>query len=56
MRLTCCTPPEILRGAQDASEMGVYHDLFEPQRLAMLSDRLAEFVPASSDAAVVFAS
>jgi hypothetical protein len=56
MRLTACTPPEIRCGAHDASEMGVYHDLFEPQRLAMLSDRLAEFVPASCDAAVVFAS
>jgi hypothetical protein len=56
MRLTACTPPEIRCGAHDASEMGVYHDLFEPQRLAMLSDRLAEFVPASCDAAVIFAS
>jgi hypothetical protein len=56
LRLTECTSPLIRCGAHDESEMGVYHDLFEPQRLAMLSDRLAEFVPASCDAAVIFAS
>jgi hypothetical protein len=56
LRLTPCIAPEIGRGAQDESEMGVYHDLFEPQRLSMLNDRLAEFVPASCDAAVVFGS
>jgi hypothetical protein len=33
---------------------GTYHDLYEPQRLSMLTDRLEEFVPASCDAAVVF--
>ncbi|TKD35893.1 hypothetical protein [Azotobacter chroococcum] len=56
LRLTGCTAPEIKRGAHDESEMGVYHDLFEPQRLTMLGDRLAEFVPANCDAAVIFVS
>jgi hypothetical protein len=54
--LAAIVAPEIKRGAHDESEMGVYHDLFEPQRLSMLNDRLAEFVPASCDAAVVFIS
>lgn len=56
LRLTACVAPEISQGAHDESEMGVYHDLFEHQRLSMLSDRLADFVPASSDAAVIFVS
>lgn len=54
LRLTSCTPPQITRGAHDGAGMGVYHDLFEPQRFALLRDRLQEFVPASCDAAVVF--
>jgi hypothetical protein len=54
LRLTACVGAEIRQGAHDESEMGVYHDLFEPQRLAMLSGRLADFVPASCDAAVIF--
>jgi hypothetical protein len=56
LRLTGCGGPEIRQGAHDKSEMGVYHDLFEHQRLSMLGDRLADFVPASSDAAVIFAT
>ena len=49
-------PPEILRGADDESEMGVFHNLFQPQRLASLQARLEEFTPASTDAAVVLES
>lgn len=56
LRLAECVSARITRGAHDESEMGVYHDLFEPQRLSLLSDRLAEFVPASCDAAVVCVS
>jgi hypothetical protein len=56
LRLGACVAREIARGALDESEMGVYHDLFEPRRLSMLTDRLLEFVPASADAAVVCAS
>jgi len=47
-------PVEIRRGADDESEMGVYHDLFEPQREAVLRARLAEYVPVGFDAAVIF--
>jgi len=56
LRLADYVSGRIRRGAHDESEMGVYHDLFEPQRHSLLSDRLAEFVPASCDAAVVFVS
>ncbi|PVZ08206.1 hypothetical protein [Actinomycetospora cinnamomea] len=45
--------PEITEGAEDRSEMGVWHDLFIPQRLAALRARLDEFTPAASDAGVV---
>ena len=54
LRLTPWGSPEIARGAHDESEMGAYHDLFEPQRLQALAEWLQQFTPASSDAAVVF--
>jgi hypothetical protein len=46
---------EIRRGADDESEMGVFHDLFEPQRAANLSARLDEYTPAGVDAGLIFA-
>jgi hypothetical protein len=54
LALTC--PIEIAAGADDESEMGVFHDLFQPQRTANLRARLAEYSPASTDAGIVFAS
>jgi hypothetical protein len=54
-RLSDDCAPEVLRGAHDESEMGVFHDLYQPQRLANLRARLEEFVPASTDAGVLFA-
>lgn len=50
----CCD--EIRRGASDRSAMGVYHDLYEPQREANLAARLQEYVPAGTDAGILFAS
>jgi hypothetical protein len=47
---------EITRGADDESEMGAFHDLFQPQRAANLEARLDEFTPAGMDAGVIFAS
>ncbi len=47
---------EIKGGADDGSEMGVFHDLFQPQREANLRARLDEYTPAGTDAGVVFAS
>ena len=51
---TC--PAEIRRGADDESEMGVYHDLFQPQRESNLRARLDEFTPAGVDAGIIFAT
>jgi hypothetical protein len=36
--------------------MGVWHDLYEPQREANLAVRLAEYVPAGTDAGILFAN
>jgi hypothetical protein len=47
---------EITRGADDESEMGVFHDLFQPQRAANLRARLDEFTPAGIDAGIVYAN
>ena len=47
---------EIKRGTDDESEMGVFHDLFQPQREANLRARLNEYTPAGMDASVIFAS
>jgi uncharacterized repeat protein (TIGR01451 family) len=49
-------PEEIARGADDESEMGAFHDLFQPQRSANLQVRLDEFSPARMDAGIIFAS
>jgi hypothetical protein len=47
---------EIKHGADDESEMGVFHDLFQPQREANLRARLDEYVPAGADAGIIYAS
>jgi len=48
--------PEIRRGADDESEMGVFHDLYQPQREANLQARLDDFVPAGTDAGIIHSS
>ena len=48
--------PEIVRGADDESEMGVFHDLFQPQRGANLRARLDEYLPAGMDAGTINAT
>ena len=47
---------EIARGAEDESELGAFHHLHQPQRLAALRARLDEFTPAGMDAGIMFAS
>jgi hypothetical protein len=54
LALSCAD--EIKRGADDESEMGVFHDLFQPQREANLRTRLAEFTPAGMDVNILFVS
>lgn len=47
---------EITRGADDESEMGVFHDLFQPQRAANLRARLNEYTPAGMNVGIIFVS
>ena len=47
---------EIKHGADDESEMGVFHDLYQPQRVANLKARLDEYAPAGMDAGIIYAS
>lgn len=54
-RLSQTCAEEIVRGAEDTSEMGAFHDLYHPQRLANLRTRLEEYSPARTDIAVILA-
>lgn len=44
MQLSRRTPPEILRGAEDESEMGAFHSLMQAQRETNLLVRLEEYL------------
>ncbi len=55
-QLAAACAPEITGGASDESEMGVFHDLFQPQRAANLRVRLSEFMPSGSEAGIILAS
>lgn len=55
-QLSLCCAKEISQGADDESEMGVFHDLYQPQRLANLNVRLNEYVPAGSEVGIIFES
>jgi hypothetical protein len=52
-RLADHTDSAVRRGAHDESEMGVFHDLFTPQRTTRLRDALHEFVPADADVGLI---
>jgi hypothetical protein len=56
LRLTSCTSPAIARGAEGGAEMGVYHELLEPQRVDRLAASLDHYAPADIAASVVIAS
>lgn len=43
----------IRSGAEDGAEMGVFHDLFQPQREANLRVRLDEYIPAGADVGMI---
>lgn len=47
---------EINSGADDESEMGVFHDLYQPQRGINLHSRLDEYTPAGADVGVIYAN
>jgi hypothetical protein len=55
-RLAAACAVEITTGADDRSEMGAFHDLYAPQRIANLRQRLNEYTPAGMDAGIIFAS
>jgi hypothetical protein len=50
-----CTP-EILTGADDGAEMGAFHDLLQPQRIAHLRLRLKEYSRFSMETGIFFAT
>src|SRR5215510_5211795 len=54
LAITCAE--EIKQGAEDESEMGVFHDLYRPQREANLRLRLEEFTPAGMQVGILYAS
>lgn len=49
---TCAS--KIKQGADDESEMGVFHDLFQPQRAMNLRARLDEYTPAGNETGVIY--
>ncbi len=49
-------PPEITRGADDESEMGAFHHLFQAQRTANLRIRLDEYLRFGLEAGIFYAS
>jgi len=55
-QLSCDCAEEIARGADDESEMGAFHDLFQPQRLANLRVRVDEYAPAGMEAGILIAN
>jgi hypothetical protein len=54
-RLSRYAAQEISEGGDDESEMGVFHDLYQPQRGTNLRTRLDEYLPAGMDVGVIFA-
>ncbi|NOZ51812.1 MAG: hypothetical protein GXP08_01520 [Gammaproteobacteria bacterium] len=55
-QLSAICAEEIRRGADDESEMGVFHNLFQPQREANLNARLGEHTVAGMETGIVYAS
>ncbi len=55
-QLTTATPVEVLRGADDESEMGVFHHLYGAQRESNLRIRLAEYLRVGLRAGIFYES
>jgi hypothetical protein len=47
-------PQEITLGAEDRSEMGVFHDLFQPWRESNLLYRLNEYLRIGLEAGILY--
>ncbi|MDQ1436889.1 MAG: hypothetical protein QOK43_518 [Acidimicrobiaceae bacterium] len=52
-QLSCACPEAVSEGADDQSEMGAFHDLFQPQRLRGLATRADEYTPAGMRVSVI---
>ncbi len=52
LRTSC--PQQIRTGAEDESEMGVFHDLFQPQQQASLLARLDEYLRLGLEAGIFY--
>jgi hypothetical protein len=50
LQLRNSTPVRIKAGADDESEMGVWHQVYQPQRESNLLTRLDEFLPSGLEA------
>jgi hypothetical protein len=55
-QLSRSCPVEIRTGADDESEMGAFHDLFQPQRVTNLRVRLEEYLRLGLEAGIFFTS
>ncbi|WP_129793257.1 hypothetical protein [Sphingosinicella sp. CPCC 101087] len=55
-QLLRAAPVEIRTGADDESEMGVFHKLYQPQREANLRIRMEEYLVAGLEAGAIFAT
>ncbi len=54
-QLSQLAPLEIRQGADDEAEMGAYHNLYQPQRVANLQTRLDEYLRFGLEAGVFYA-
>ncbi|MEL7004395.1 MAG: hypothetical protein AAFN93_16900 [Bacteroidota bacterium] len=45
---------EIKRGSEEESEMGVFHNLYQPQRAENLRTRLNEYTPAEMETGIFY--
>jgi hypothetical protein len=55
-RLAGGAAPELTQGAQDEGELGAYHDLWQPLRVADLRTQLQQFAPVGVDIDIRFAT
>lgn len=55
-QLSTACPESIRRGADDESEIGVFHDLYQPQRESDLRTRLEEYLRFGMEAGIFYAS
>lgn len=55
-QLSTSCPPEITRGADDGSEMGAFHNLYQPRRIANLRAALDEYLRFGLEAGIFYAS